>query len=65
MKKIEGDVTMIGLLEEYILEPRDVAVIKAALDYAHHRMTKHNKYFFANLKDIQRLRREFGIIKSE
>lgn len=47
---------------EYILEPQDVVVIRAALDYAHHRMTKHKKYFFANYRDLQRLRKELGII---
>jgi hypothetical protein len=61
MKKITSDITEIGLDEMYILEAVDVPVIKAALDYVHHRMTRHRKTV-TNYKDLQRLRKEFGII---
>jgi hypothetical protein len=48
---------------EYILEPQDISTVKECLNYCYHRIKKHNKFMPEFYDDIQRLRREFGIIK--
>ena len=56
MKKQTKQVT------EYILEPQDIVLMKNCLNYCYHRIKKHNKFIPDYLDNIQRLRREFGIV---
>ena len=48
---------------EYSFDEKDATTIKACLDYCFHRINKHAKPI-ADFNEVQRLRREFGIIKS-
>lgn len=48
----------------YVLESQDIECLKAILNYAYHRTTRHKKTI-ASYTDIQRLRKEFGIIDEE
>lgn len=49
--------------KDYILEPQDLKVIIDCLNYCHHRATKHKSPMCSIHEHIQRLRKEFGIIK--
>jgi hypothetical protein len=49
--------------QEYVLEIFDISIIKECLNYCYHRIKKHNKFTPEILEHIQRLRKEFGIIK--
>lgn len=64
MRKITSNVKEIGDGDYYVLEPKDVKVLKAVLDYAHHRTVKHGKTI-ASYREIQRMRRELGLIDDE
>ncbi len=57
MKKID-------LSEMYVIEPKDVPTLKAVFDYAFHRTIKHGKTI-ASFKEIQRIRKELGIINEQ
>lgn len=46
----------------YELEPFDATTIKFCLNYCYHRMKKHGKYT-EYFDEVQRLRKEFDIIK--
>ena len=48
---------------EYVLEPQDVKLIKECLNYCYHRIKHHNKFIIDYLTPIEKLRKEFGIIK--
>lgn len=43
---------------EYILTEKEAKVIKNCLNYAFHRITKHDKYYPPDLKQINKLRKE-------
>lgn len=51
-------------ITEWILEDKDVSVIKDCLNYCYHRATQHKKFSVKHFDDIQRLRREFGITRN-
>ena len=68
MRKIwRKDTTMLKITKiQFILDERDAEVIKQLLNYGFHRSSVHKKHIHgAKFKEIQRLRKEFGIIGEE
>jgi len=53
------------IIQSFELELRDIETIKQCLNYCYHRIKKHGKFFEFLFEDIQRLRKEFGIIKDK
>jgi len=48
-------------LKYFQIDPRESEVIKQCLNYAYHRITKHDhKYLKQQLKNINKLRKQFG-----
>jgi len=53
---------------EYILEDKDIEVIKNCLNYCYHRLKYHKKtgiHKIVSLEEVNRLRREFDITKEK
>lgn len=43
---------------DYLLSREELSMIKAALDYIHHRQAKHQKAFHVNINVLEKLRKE-------
>jgi len=50
-------------INKKVLERGDFRVIADALNYMYHRVKKHDKCRFTRLDELQRLRREMGLIR--